>query len=261
MIDAVLSYHLNPNTCGVAKFNHELARRLRVPIVALEDWIRTARAHWNVSARPFRPLVSIKWGELAEWDDEYGRFDRYRAAWLPPYDLLLHDREMKQTNAGIKRAARVFYADELGCPSTLTGNATRGAYRVLVFGMAHKILAPHFERLKTELDAKHPDYTVELSTAVHEGSPWDDALSEAAASMRRIFGDKLRVLGFLADDAIAKELREVDAVALYYDPALRANNTTAFAALAAGKTLYTNRDDLSPTEAPTWEKVIAAINA
>src|SRR6185312_5901521 len=125
------------------------------------------------------------------------------------------------------------------CPSTVTGNPTRGKYRVLVFGMAHKLLLPKFEELKRVLDAEHPDYTVELSTAVHEGTPWDTALTESVEAMREIFGDKLRVLGYLGDDALAKELTEVDAVAAFYQPAFRANNTSAWAALDAGKPLYT----------------------
>jgi hypothetical protein len=79
--------------------------------------------------------------------------------------------------------------------------------------------------------------------------------------MRAIFGDKLRVLGFLGDDALAKELREVDAVAAYYVPALRANNTSAWAALEAGKHLFTNTDELSPPlVAPTWASLVSLIN-
>src|SRR4029077_13042347 len=106
--------------------------------------------------------------------------------------------------------------------STVEGDATRGSYRVLTFGMAHKLALPHFERLKVDLERDHPDYTIELSTAVHEGHPWDQALTESTEAMRAIFGSRLRVLGFLADDALARVLAEVDAVAAFYEPALRA---------------------------------------
>lgn len=239
MIDAVLSYHMNPATCGVAKFNHELAKRLGVPCLPL----RSECQH---------PLVSVKLSELP-----YGT----GLVAHPPYDLLLHDRSDNDARFGAKR---VFYADEIGCPSTIRGDASRGAYRVLVFGMAHKLLLPHFERLKAQLDADHPDYTVELSTAVHEGSPWDEALEQSIGAMRGVFGDKLRVLGFLGDDALARVLQEVDAVACFYTPALRANNTTYWAAVEAGKTIYTNRDEHSPqagAPAPTWESLIEVLRA
>ena len=242
MIDAVLSYHLNPYTCGVAKFNQQLAQRLGVPCLPLD-------------ARCSSALVSMKVGEINP------------AATMPlvrPYDLLLHDRILPRGHHLIKSARRVWYADELGCPSTIQGKPTRGSYRVLTFGMAHKLVLSHFERLKVQLDAEHPDYTISLSTAVHEGSPWDQAFQESIDAMRTLFGDHLRVLGFLADDALAKELQECNAVAAYFTPALRANNTSAWAALEAGKHLYTNTDEHSPpldVTAHSWEKLVVILRA
>lgn len=240
MIDAVLSYHLNPQTCGVTKFNIRLAQALNIP-------------HSALSQHDFRfrhPLVSIKYSET----DGVGICDRY--------DLLLHDRSLLK-NAPLYRCAEsIFYADELGCPSTVDGDPTRGAYRVLTFGMAHKRLLPHYEALKVQLDAEHDDYTVEMSTAIHEGTPWDEGHQKSVADMRAIFGPRLRVLGFLGDDALAKELAEVDAVAVYFEPAFRANNTSAWAAIDAGKTLYTNRDEHSPKEgapSPSWASLVTLL--
>lgn len=237
MIDAVLSYHMNPLGCGVAKFNHALAKRLGVPCLPLGS---TGFDH---------PLLSIKASELPV----------PHIAPSPPYDVLWHDAG----SAGISQwADRVFYADQTGCPSTVEGNPTRGEYRVLAFGMAHKLVLPHFEKLKRELDRDHPDYTIELSTAVHEGNPWDEALTQSTEAMRGIFGDRLRVLGFLADDALARVLQECDAVAAFYVPALRANNTTAWAALSAGKFLYTNLDQHSPELNPekySWDALLKVL--
>lgn len=224
---------MNPATCGVAKFNHQLAHALGVACAPLS---RGESYRW--------PLISIKTSEVcAHWN-------------LVPTrgDLLLHDRPVN-----IITHHRIIYADELGCPPTIDGNPTRGRYRVLTFGMAHKRILPHYVKLKTQLDAEHPDYTLEMSTAIHEGTPWDEGLQQSVSDMRAIFGDKLRVLGFLGDDAIAKELQDCDAVAVYFDPAFRANNTSAWAAIAAGKTLFTNRDELSPTEIPTWDRLVDAL--
>jgi hypothetical protein len=255
MIDAVLSYHMNPQTCGVSKFNHALAKRLRVP-----------HDHVNVASAFNHPLISVKLAEL----------NGYRICAPETYDMFLHDwngtgphyiKHATRVYAGNRQIAERIMAyrpDVLGafCPSTLHGNPSRGRYRVLVFGMAHKLNLPHFETLKAHLEREHDHYTIELSTAVHEGSPWDQALTESIEAMRGIFGDKLRVLGFLGDDALAKELREVDAVAMYYQPALRANNTTYWAAVDAGKTIYTNRDALSPQigDPPaTWDALVSLI--
>lgn len=235
--DAVLVYHTNGFSCGVTKFSQQLATRLGVPCSPLHH---AARYRW--------PLLSIKASEIgALW-----------ATAVPAHgDLLLHDRPAHVPNR------RIFYADEIGCPSTLEGNATRGAFRVLCFGMAHKLALPHFQQLKRDLDRDHPDYTIEMSCGIHEGHPWMDGLEFSIASMRAIFGDKLRVLGFMGDDAIAKELQECDAVALYFNPALRRNNTTYWAAVKAGKPVFTNRDIDSPSdlEMPTWGTVIESLTS
>jgi hypothetical protein len=35
MIDCIAGYHLNPWTCGIAKFNAILARHLSLPVVGI----------------------------------------------------------------------------------------------------------------------------------------------------------------------------------------------------------------------------------
>jgi hypothetical protein len=230
MIDAVLSYHLNPLTCGVAKFNQQLARRLGVPCLPLD-------------AAPSHPLVSIKFSEM-EFPLALGEWHRNT------FDLLLHDRQCRPDAGIISRAQRVFYADEIGCPSTLDGNPNRGLLNVLLFGMAHKLNGQtvYLDRVRDLLDQSRVDYAVSVSTAVHEGTPWDGAFTTTVETLRHVFGPRLRVLGYLADDALARELQTCQAVALFFDPAARANNTTIWAALEAGCPLITNLDCDSPAE-------------
>jgi hypothetical protein len=261
--DAIVSKHLNPFTCGVAKFNQELARRLNIPLARWPD----ARKHrW--------PLLSCHPHELSDvYDWPYPTANAGLRC-----DLFLHSYEPR-AKAWMANALTVYAANpeiaaqareshprvvETFCPSLLQGNPTTGTYTVLAFGMAQKLNVPQFEQLKAQLEREHPDYTIHLSTAVHEGSPWDEALQQSTEAMRAIFGDKLRVLGFLGDDALAKELASCDAVAAYFTPALRANNTSAWAALAAGKPLYTNTDALSPpldVSQHTWEKLLQVLSA
>ncbi len=228
MIDAVLSYHLHADTCGVAKWNARLARELGVPHLPLAD---TMAIH---------PLISIKLTEL----DAYA-VDRLAARPAGSYDLLWHGPELGVIST---RAATVWHAEALGCPSPLQGNPTRPGITVLSFGMAHKFQASYFACLKVLLDGQGSRYTVCVSTGIHEGHPWDVTTGENHALMADIFGDQLRWLGFLADDALAKELRDAHVVALFYAPAVRANNTTLWAALEAGTPIITNLDDRSPSE-------------
>ena len=245
MIDAVLTPHPNPLTCGTGKWSIRLAEQLGVPCLKMA-----------AADQAQHPLVSARLTELTLSDvvpiSMLGR----------PFDLIAHDYtdSLRGLVQGARRAysANPTIADEirphrpdiqtLWAPSSLTGNPDRGQYRVLTYGMAHKLTAPHYWHLKNLLDKSGHDYTISVSTAVHEGSPWDESLQQASGLLREIFGDRLRVLGYLADDALAKELHDCDAVALFYEPALRGNNTTAWAALDAGKPLVTNTDEHSPKE-------------
>lgn len=255
MIDAVLTHPHSPLTCGVAKFSHQLANLLGVPC-----------GDFSLSCE--YPLVSIKGAEYA-WSQGLPE---------PPFDLFAHDSHpmvrwlataatrVYAANRVIARQLSAYRPDVIPafCPSTVLGNPSRGQYKVLAFGMAHKLALDKFKALKQQLDDDYPDYTVSLSTAVHEGNPWDEALNASTQAMRCIFGDKLRVLGYLGDDALAKELQDCDAVAVYFDPAVRENNTSVWAALSAGKTVYTNTDEHSPPLDPeqySWSRLLQVLSA
>jgi len=143
--DVVLTFHTNPDTCGVCKFNYQLAAFLGIRC----DPLYRGRFYRH-------PLTSIKASEIGkDWIDR-----------IPEHGtIILHDRP------DVVPDRRILYADELGCPPTIVGNPSRGQYRVLTFGMAHKRILHHYVALKAQLDAEHPDYTLEMSTAIHDGTP------------------------------------------------------------------------------------------
>lgn len=243
MIDAVLSYHTNPYTCGVAKFNHRLARELGVPLCQLND----------EGCEDKHVLVSIKPSEIGPHDmywlaRGYDLFLHGTADWRGEDQIAQRARTVYAANAVIADAIRPYRPDVITawCPSIVDGDASRGDIHVLTFGMAHKLALPYYEKLKALLDDTPGTYTVGLSCAVHEGNPWDQAMHDAEDSLRRLFGLHLRVLGYLADDALVREMDQATAVAAFYDPAFRANNTSAWAVLERGKALITNVDELSP---------------
>jgi hypothetical protein len=90
-VDAILGYHTNPLTCGVAKFNLALTTRLGVPVV---------RPLGPDAARVRRPLLSIKVSELR--DEDHAAFPRMvaTAPWRDAFSLFLHD----WTDTEIERA-------------------------------------------------------------------------------------------------------------------------------------------------------------
>lgn len=254
MNDAVWSYHLNPMTCGVARFNQQLAARLDVPCEAI------------YAERGRTPLVSIKPSEITTEGYLWPYQDMV-------YDLFLHDFEPTPRNVTwASHARRVFAANELiamevktyvyrdpvlaWCPSLLQGTARRGSFRVVLFGMAHKRQEPLLLRLKGLLDRTGWDYSVEVSTGIHEGSPWDRTWAETRDTLSSLFGPRLHLLGYLADDALVAVLKESDLAALFYEEGVRANNTTLWAALEAGIPVLTNLDAASPMELVHGETVL-----
>jgi len=243
VIDSVLTYHTDGLRCGVARFNSQLADRLRVPMHSLM---------WPIVEAC--PLISIKTAELN------GRILNTN---YPAFDLFFHDGPRCEDIQPLQKARRVFAATSAiaalirperpdvvtaFCPSTITANPPRAGLRILCFGMAQKLQVPLYEQLKAVLDASHVDYSVNLSCAVHEGASWEETIGDAAARLTPIFGAHFRLLGFLADDALVDEMRRSTGVALFYDPAVRANNTTLWAALEHGCPVVTNLDPDSPPE-------------
>jgi len=257
MNDAVYTHPHHPDLCGVAKFSTQLAARLGVPVRYGFDRVNDAAY----------PLLSLKGAEQQFLTTPSVAFDLFAhdATWAVR-DLLLQARRVFAANRVIARELRALGRHDVidaWCPSLLHGNPTRATYNVLTFGMAHKLRLDAYRDLKATLDAEHgTDYTVSVSTAVHEGSPWD-ATADVADQLRGIFGDRLRVLGYLADDALARELEACDAVALYFPSGVRENNTTWHAAVASGKRVFTNYDADSPTSAHpyTWNRLLEVLRA
>lgn len=236
MIDAVLDFHLRPLSCGVSKYNVQLARRLNVPLLSLVDW--SSGYH---SVKTEHPLISAHAHELAEKPYMLQRIVTHPTS----FSVLWHDYGDDLIS---QRAQAVYWAHELGAPSTVEGNPTRGTLDVLTFGMSHRFQGDHFDRLRHLLEQTHENYTVSLSTGIHEGTPWEAGFAQNVALMREIFGSHLRTLGFVMDDGLARLLQQTNLCALFYDPAVRANNTTFWAAVDAGVPVITNLDKDSPKE-------------
>lgn len=262
MNDVILTHAHDASRCGTVKFSQQLASRLGIPC-------------FSVDQRPFRePLFSIQpltHDDVPDWD--------LTAAWYGTYDLFLHSgidpvhhgavlgaRKVyaanKEIAQGLKRIGRADVIDAWA-PATILGKPSRGAVKILTFGMSHKLQTSRYEALKVELDDAKEDYTISLSMGLHDGTTLEQADS-VVSQMRALFGERFRYLGFLSDDALSKELKDCDRVALFYETAARANNTTLWAALDAGKQVYTNTDDLSPdldASKYTWNKLEQLIRA
>ena len=263
--DGVLGYHLSPHGCGIAKFNATLAARLGVPIVHVFD----PRA-----ARLEKPLLSIKIAEFSEAD--HLALDRFVRALKPAQSLriflhqygdsALEERLVRRAdvvwcgNAEIVEQLRHIRPDaiEAWCPGSLR-DATRFArpeISVFSFGMAHKVRTQHYRRLRELLEATGRSYAIYLSTALHEGTRFDDDFTAAFEELRELFNGRVYFLGFLSAAALFNQMCDATFVAAFFESGVRANNTSVNSAMECGAIVITNLDDRSPPEYVHLENAI-----
>ena len=253
MIDCIAGYHLNPWTCGIAKFNDILSRHMDVPVVGIRAVELGAYQ---------RPLLSIKLEEFSAGDA--ADLDLWSQAHAGVFDLFLHAFDgtpIEQRLLGC--AGRVYcgnaelYHDlsparpdvvELFCPGTIL-NAQRfeaSELSVFTFGMAHKIRVPLYRRLRDLLEATGRSYSVYVSTALHENTGFDDSFVVRFEELQALFGGRVYFMGYLSDTAVYNHLIDATFLAAFFEKGLRANNTTVNAAMECGCTVITNLDEHSP---------------
>jgi hypothetical protein len=253
MIDCIAGYHLNPWTCGIAKFNDILARNLEVPVVGIGSVELAAYR---------RPLLSLKMSEftprdaqdLSEWVDAHpGTFELFLHAFdgTPMEQRLLAaagrvycgNRELAHTLS----PARPDIV-ELFCPGTLLNpqRFQKTELSVFTFGMAHKIRVPLYRRLRDLLDATGKSYSVFVSTALHENTSFDGSFIVRFEELQALFGVHVYFMGYLSDTAVFNHLTECNFLAAFFEKGLRANNTTVNAAMENACAVITNLDEHSP---------------
>lgn len=227
---SVVGYHMNPMTCGVAKFNTELAKRLGVPFVGLGG-------QWGQHA-----LLSLKWSEFDDVTPLLMSLPVYSK-----YSVFWHDKGNEIVSGD---AQVVFHADPslgkngLFCPSLI--DTKPRVVKLFAFGMAHKLQTAHYAKVRAMLEKAGFDYQLRVSVGLHEGTSLSDATQHFDALKEIMGAEKVKILGILSDEAVADELANSDAVLAFFEKGLRANNTTVHAALAAGARVVSNCDEQTP---------------
>ena len=265
MIDCIAGYHLNPWTCGIAKFNAILARHLDVPVVGIRA----------VELGDYRlPLLSVKLSEFAERDA--ADLDVWSAAHTGRFELFLHAFDGTAIEQRlVASAARVYCGNrelyemlrparpdiqELFCPGTLLGpqRFQRTDISVFTFGMAHKIRVPLYRRLHDLLEATGQTYSVYVSTALHENTSFDGSFVVRFEELQAIFNGQGEIyfMGFLSDTAVFNHLMDCTFLAAFFEQGLRANNTSVNAAMECGCAVITNLDEHSPAGLVHMKNVI-----
>lgn len=264
-MDAVLSFHMNSLTCGVAKFNHRLAREMNLPIQQIFE---------DEAAACTEPLLSIKISEFTSLDVDHLNHLLGSVQWRSSYSIFLHAWSGTEVERRLLSGARDVFCgnSELGdqlatlradvqcvwCPGTLddTRQFNQADLKVFTFGMAHKIRTRHYRRLKELLDLTGKEYSLYLSTALHENTTFDEEFSLAFKELQTIFDDKVYFLGYLSDSASYNYLKQADFFAAFFDYGVRANNTSVNLAMQYGSVVITNLDEHSPESWVSMEHVI-----
>ncbi|MEW5984253.1 MAG: hypothetical protein AB1806_18025 [Acidobacteriota bacterium] len=253
MIDCVAGYHLNPWTCGIAKFNAILAQQLGLPVVSV---LGLQHTRYN------RPLVSVKLSEFSGTDlrqldawvrQHAGTFDTFFHAidgGETEDRLIAASRRVLVGNAELVQQLEGRHPDvrELWCPGTilLPQRFEPAEISVFTFGMAHKIRVGYYRKLRDLLETAGRTYKVLVSTALHENTNFDDTFIVRFEELQAIFAGQIYFMGYLSDTAVYNHLMDATFLAAFFDKGLRANNTTVNAAMECGCAVMTNLDAYSP---------------
>lgn len=250
--DCVVSYHTNPYTCGVARFNQALAKALGVDLVSVTEFVDR-----SVGV----PFLSLKFEEIPD-QVSLNLWQHVLLADLE-FDLFLHGiNESEIERNFIVQARRMFvataeYAEALRstrsdivtlyAPGTpYLGDNESVDLTLLTFGMSHKIRAAGYQKLGEILNTDHRSFKLEISTALHDGTSFSEDFFSVNSEISRAFNGNVSFLGFLADGEVSRRLRAADALVAFFPDGVRENNTTVLSAMAHGCAVITNTDRYSP---------------
>lgn len=250
--DCVVSYHHNIHTCGVARFNRRLADHIGVPMVFVSE-VRTRRF--------LNPIVSVKSSEMVRGEQD----DFLHQLVDVNYDLLIHDYQSTDfENQLLTRATRAMaLTAELASrarevrPDVISGFAVASYtaspsqfdpdLRMITFGMAHKIQSSGYQRVGELLSRTGLTFVLEISSALHEGTQFDDSFFEVGEEISECFQGNVDFLGFLADQEVVRRLARASAMLAFFPRGARENNTSIISAMNLGVPVITNLDNWSPS--------------
>lgn len=265
-MDCILGYHINPLTCGVARFNRALADQLGLDVHRL---FSDAAQHAQT------PLLSFKASEMSpDALARLGALADNKSLW-PGLRLFFHDyTDTEVERKLVDRAVKVYCGNEVlaarvrerhgdvvsaWCPGYLFERREfpeNAEIQIYTFGMAHKLRTDFFDRLYNLLEKTGKSYVLYISAAIHEDTTLDDSFTAAYLELRKIFGDRIFFLGFVSDSALHAFLRRCTYFAAFFQDGVRANNSSVSTALQTGSVVLTNLDAGSPPEFRHMETVV-----
>ena len=249
----IISFHTNPYTCGVARFNRALADEMGIPLLSIEEFVVKPSAN---------ALVSVKFDEMSP--EATVLLGSVLLEGAISFSLLLHDvHKSPEEVAFCQRAGKVFAANaELRVklldvrPDSVATFAPGAAEQkpaetfdltLITFGMAHKIRSDRYKKLGQLLRSDARSAQLEISTALHEGTTFSEEFFSVNTEISEAFQGNVSFLGFLADGEVSRRIVAADALVAFFPKGVRENNTTVLSAMAHGCCVITNLDEGSPS--------------
>ena len=253
--DCVITYHHNIHTCGVARFNRYLADHLKIPMLSFTE---LANDTYNF------PVISIKESEMLHEDvlEFYSIIERTKIR----YSVVFHSFEGSETeikflkgaeevmalNAQMAAVILPFRADVLkgftvATPLPNISIATSFEIKMITFGMAHKIQSSGYIKVADLLNDSGRTSVLEISSALHEGTEFDDRFFNVGEEISEIFNGRVEFLGFLADHEVARRVKAADVMLAFFPYGARENNNSVLSAMWLGTPVITNLDSWSPS--------------
>ena len=249
---AVVTYHTNPFTCGVARFSKSLAEAMAVPLIPVSNFGFVSNQ---------KVLLSLKFEEVDELSAQ--RLISEILVSKPTFDLFLHTISgLEIQDPFVKFAHKVFVGSrfDADCLRTIrpdvintfapgagiSGEISRLDLVLLTFGMAHKVLSPLFESLG-RLFANDPrSVQLQVTTALHEGASFDESFFAIGDQISNLFQREVCFLGFLTDQEVSRRMLASNGQVAFFPKGVRENNTTVLSAMGHGSPVITNLDEYSP---------------
>jgi hypothetical protein len=253
---ALITYHTNSYTCGVARFNSALSKALQIPILDINTWVSNAdydsKYLFSVKPSEFDQHVSdIVSDSLSKLNGRHWVFFHE----FNQTDIEIKLAEISEKAIAVDRiigsAASEFFKDVgLGfAPGLNIANNEKVCDVVLLtMGMAHKINKAGYTILDEVVKMDLRSFQLRVTVAIHEGFDIGETFVNVPEQVGADWSSELVFLGFLSDQAMSSELRKCDAVVIFPQLGARESNSSIIGAMAHGVAVVTTLD----TNSPSW---------
>jgi hypothetical protein len=252
---ALITYHTNSYTCGVARFNGALSKALQIPMIDIDTWVSNADYESKY-------LFSVKPSEFDQHvsdmvSDSLSKLNGKHWVFFHEFnqtDIEIKLAEISEKAIAVDRvigsAASKFFKDvSLGfAPGLNIANPEEECDVVLLtMGMAHKINQAGYTILDEIVKMDLRSFQLRVTVAIHEGFDIGETFVNVPEQVGANWSSELVFLGFLSDQAMSSELRKCDAVVIFPQLGARESNSSIIGAMAHGATVVTALDSNSPS--------------